>query len=73
MDNDIAYEMMMFGVVENIVQKNRDAPRAMVRDTISEIVDVRKTLWAMDDDVAEYDSRVIHGLFDLLWPKENDG
>lgn len=73
MGNDIAYEMAMFSVVEGIVRKNRNAPRSLVLDTVSEIVIARKLLWAMTDEVAEYDSRVIHGLFDLLWPEESNG
>lgn len=72
MNNDILYEMNMFDVVENVVLKSRERglPRDYTLARVELVIDTRREMHVMSDEVAEYDSAVILALFNLMWPEE---
>lgn len=75
MNDDIIYEMTMFDVVEDVVLKGKESElsRDYVLARVENVIDARREMHSMSDEVAEYDSAVILALFNLMWPEESNG
>lgn len=65
----------MFDVVEDLIVagQREDVPRGYVLERVKDVIDARRELYYMTDEIAEYDSAVILSLFNMLWPEESNG